>query len=47
MTEYMEELCGKKTGNKQSKPELSHQPFWRVYDFKYVEAAARKYATFF
>jgi hypothetical protein len=46
MTGYMEKLCGAKTGNKQSKPEPGHQPFWRVTDFKYVEAAVREYPRF-
>jgi hypothetical protein len=46
MTGYMEQLCGVKAGNKQSKPEPSHQPFWRVQDFKFVEAAVCKYASF-
>jgi hypothetical protein len=46
MTGYMEQLCGKKTGDKQSKPEPSHHPFWRVNDFKFVEAAVYQYASF-
>lgn len=45
MTGYMEELCGNKAGNKQSKPEPSHHPYWRVTDFKFVEAAVYKYAS--
>jgi predicted HNH restriction endonuclease len=44
MTGYMKQEFGEKTGNKQSKPEPSHQPFWRVDDFKLVEKAVFRYA---
>jgi len=44
MNGFMERLFGKTMGNKQSKPEPSHQPFWRVTDFKYIEAAVYRYA---
>lgn len=44
MTEYMEQVFGKKTGNKQSRPEPSHQPFWRVNNFELVEKAVFRYA---
>ena len=44
MTGYMEQEFGEKNGNKQSKPEPSHQPFWRVDDFKLVEKAVFRYA---
>jgi hypothetical protein len=43
MQGFMEELCGHKSGYKQTKPE-PHQPYWRVYDFKYVKAAVYRYA---
>jgi hypothetical protein len=46
MTGYMEKLCGNKYGNKQSKPEPSHQPYWRVTEFKFVEAAVNQYARY-
>ena len=35
---------GLKHGNKQSKPEPSHQPYWRVYDFESVVRAVYLYA---
>lgn len=44
MTSYMNQEFGEKTGNKQSKPEPSHQPFWRVDDFELVEKAVFRYA---
>ncbi|MBT4860345.1 MAG: hypothetical protein HON46_06015 [Gammaproteobacteria bacterium] len=44
MTGFMENICGKKAGNKQSKPEPSHHPFWRVNDFKVVESSVYRYA---
>ena len=46
MTNFMEMTFGNKQGNKQSKPEPSHQPFWRVTEFKSVEIAVYKYAGF-
>lgn len=44
MEGFMTCTFGPKKGNKQSKPEPSHQPFWRVTDFKSVEIAVRRYA---
>ncbi len=44
MQGFMEKTYGKKKGNKQSKPEPSHQPFWRVTDYKLVEVAVYRYA---
>ena len=46
MTNFMEMTFGNKKGNKQSKPEPSHQPFWRVTEFKSVEIAVYRYAGF-
>ncbi len=43
-TPKMDVEFGSKHGNKQSKAEPSHQPFWRVYDFDSVERAVYLYA---
>jgi hypothetical protein len=43
MYQFMCDLCGKREGYKQTKPE-SRQPFWRVTDFKLVEKAVYHYA---
>ena len=43
MQGFMEKFCGQKSGYKQTKPE-PHHPFWRVHDFKVVEAAVYRYA---
>jgi len=44
MEGFMTSTFGPKNGNKQSKPEPSHHPFWRVTDFKSVEIAVYRYA---
>ena len=44
MKGFMETTFGRKKGNKQSRPEPSHQPFWRVTEFKSVAIAVYRYA---